>query len=236
MGTKKVTVDVSGMTCASCAMTVEKTLNKTPGISSATVNINTEKATFVYDPEILTLEGAAAAVAATGYRLVLGHTADSAERKAQRARRQLIAAWAFVLPGTVLMLAMWFIPLTMHQMQRAHWVELMLAAPVIFVVGYPVLRAAFVALFHGNFNMDILIALGTDSFLRDGHHECRRHAGGELCHGRLHDHGLPSDRHLSGGSSKGTRIQGNPGSHRAGRTHSTHHCRRPGSRGAHRGG
>ncbi|MCE5193815.1 MAG: heavy metal translocating P-type ATPase [Candidatus Cryosericum sp.] len=161
MSTKKVTVDVSGMTCASCAMTVEKTLNKTAGISSATVNINTEKATFVYDPDVLTLEGAAAAVAATGYRLVLGHTADSAERKAQRARRQLIAAWAFVLPGTVLMLAMWFIPLTMHQMQAAHWVELVLAAPVIFVVGYPVLRAAFVALFHGNFNMDILIALGT---------------------------------------------------------------------------
>lgn len=161
MATKKITVDVSGMTCASCAMTVEKTLNRTAGISSATVNINTEKATFVYDPDILTLEGAAAAVATTGYKLVLGHTADSAERKAQNARRQLIAAWAFVLPGTVLMLAMWFAPLTMGQMQLAHWGELVLAAPVVFVVGYPVLRAAFVALFHGNFNMDILIALGT---------------------------------------------------------------------------
>jgi len=42
-----------------------------------------------------------------------------------------------------------------------HWVELALAAPVVFIVGYPVLRAAFVALFHGNFNMDLLIALGT---------------------------------------------------------------------------
>jgi Cu+-exporting ATPase len=142
-------------------MTVEKTLNKTAGISSATVNINTEKATFVYDPDVLTLEGAAAAVAATGYKLVLGHTADSAERKVQIARRQMIAAWAFVLPGTVLMLLMWFGHLTMGQMQAAHWAELILAAPVVFVVGYPVLRAAFVALFHGNFNMDLLIALGT---------------------------------------------------------------------------
>ncbi|MGB9666462.1 MAG: heavy metal translocating P-type ATPase [Candidatus Cryosericum sp.] len=161
MSTKKVTVHVSGMTCASCAMTVEKTLNRTSGISSATVNINTEKATFVYDPDVLTLEGAAAAVATTGYKLVLGNTADSAERKAQNARRQMIAAWAFVLPGTLLMLVMWFGHLTMPQMQAAHWAELVLAAPVIFAVGYPVLRAAFVALFHGNFNMDLLIALGT---------------------------------------------------------------------------
>jgi len=43
MATKKVTLDVHGMTCAACAMTVEKTLNKTPGVDSATVNINTER-------------------------------------------------------------------------------------------------------------------------------------------------------------------------------------------------
>ena len=161
MATKKVTLDVHGMTCAACAMTVEKTLNKTPGVDSATVNINTEKATIVYDPSVLSLDQAAAAVAKTGYTLVLGQTADNAERKAREAKRQMIAAWAFVLPGIALMILMWTAPLTMRQMTVLHWVELALAAPVIFVVGYPVLRAAFVALFHGNFNMDLLIALGT---------------------------------------------------------------------------
>ena len=62
MATKKVTLDVRGMTCAACAMTVEKTLNKTPGVDSATVNINTERATIVYDPAMLSLDEAASDV------------------------------------------------------------------------------------------------------------------------------------------------------------------------------
>lgn len=161
MSTRKVTLDVHGMTCAACAMTVEKALSSTPGVTGAAVNIATERATFTYDPAVLSLEDAASAVAQTGYRLMLTSTPDAAERAAVLARRRMVAAWSFILPGIALMLVMWFGHLGETQMRLLHVAELGLAVPVIFIVGYPVLRTALVALVHGNFNMDILIALGT---------------------------------------------------------------------------
>lgn len=72
---KKSIIPIVGMTCANCAITVEKTLNeKVPGIISATVNVGTEKATIEYDPDIMDMALLGEKVKRAGYEAVLPET------------------------------------------------------------------------------------------------------------------------------------------------------------------
>ncbi len=64
-----LTLPVEGMTCASCVLRVEKALKKVDGVSSAAVNLATEKATIEYDPARVSLGGLQQAVADYGYTL-----------------------------------------------------------------------------------------------------------------------------------------------------------------------
>ena len=59
-------LEVTGMTCASCVMRVEKTLKAVPGVKNASVNLATEKATVVAEPSV-TPEALTAAVRKAGY-------------------------------------------------------------------------------------------------------------------------------------------------------------------------
>ncbi len=58
---------VGGMTCASCVAVVEKTVGKLPGVTSATVNLATERLTATYDPAVADVAAIAAAVKSAGY-------------------------------------------------------------------------------------------------------------------------------------------------------------------------
>ena len=74
------TLAIEGMTCATCALTVEKALNKLDGIQNASVNLATEKATIQYDPAHLSLSEIETAVEKAGYKAVLPKTQDRAEK------------------------------------------------------------------------------------------------------------------------------------------------------------
>jgi Cu+-exporting ATPase len=63
-----VTLAVEGMTCASCALRIERGLKKLPGVAEASVNLATERATVRYDPAVTSLEQVLGKVDATGYR------------------------------------------------------------------------------------------------------------------------------------------------------------------------
>ncbi|MBV9581541.1 MAG: cation-translocating P-type ATPase, partial [Chloroflexi bacterium] len=65
--TSEVTFPVTGMTCASCVRRVEKALGRVDGVRDATVNLATEKAHVVYDPQIASAAGMRAAVEKAGY-------------------------------------------------------------------------------------------------------------------------------------------------------------------------
>jgi Cu+-exporting ATPase len=67
---KKVEIKVSGMSCASCALNVEKSLNELEGVEEAHVNIGTEKATVEYDPGKLNLPKLEKAVEEAGFSVV----------------------------------------------------------------------------------------------------------------------------------------------------------------------
>ncbi|MFL5656089.1 MAG: copper ion binding protein, partial [Ktedonobacteraceae bacterium] len=61
-------LDLEGMTCASCAMRIEKGLKKVPGVKDATVNFATEQATVTYDPSQTNVEQMVQKVEAVGYK------------------------------------------------------------------------------------------------------------------------------------------------------------------------
>ncbi len=67
MPQENITLPISGMTCASCAMTIENALKKVDGVISANVNIATEKATVEYDSEKVGVDRIKEAINSTGY-------------------------------------------------------------------------------------------------------------------------------------------------------------------------
>ncbi len=69
MTDKKITFSVEGMSCAACSQAVENTLADTDGISEASVNINTEKATISYNPESIGFVDLEEIVDKSGYKL-----------------------------------------------------------------------------------------------------------------------------------------------------------------------
>src|SRR5512138_136104 len=72
--TRELTLPVSGMTCASCVGHVEKALNSVPGVSQVVVNLGTEKASFVYDPDVASLNDFRKAVDDVGYSITTTET------------------------------------------------------------------------------------------------------------------------------------------------------------------
>jgi Cu+-exporting ATPase len=144
---------IDGMTCASCAISVEKALCAVPKVARATVNLANEIATVVpergFDPN-----AAIAAVAGAGYRATPHASGAAPTEKSERGPlvRLIIAVGASV-------------PLMFIAMGGAHfpgsdWVQLILATAVVFVAGAPFFSVAARKLRHGSANMDSLVAMG----------------------------------------------------------------------------
>jgi P-type Cu+ transporter len=149
-------LDITGMTCASCAARLEKALNKLDGVT-ATVNFALERASVTvpsgYDPQALVAE-----VEKAGYTAVLPHddepaTADDAELASLRSR--LLTALVLATP----VIAMAMIPAL--QFRNWQWASLALAAPVVVWAGQPFHAAAWANLRHGAATMDTLVSIGT---------------------------------------------------------------------------
>jgi Cu+-exporting ATPase len=156
MSVRRLDLPLEGMTCASCAIRVEKKLNKLEGVA-ATVNFATETASVEFDPAHVQPEDLAAAVEAAGYRAVLREETEEThpDDPARDARRRLLVSLVLALP--VLALAM-VPPL---QFDNWQWLALQLATPVVLWGGWPFHRAAAVNLRHGAATMDTLISVGT---------------------------------------------------------------------------
>lgn len=159
---RTIELEIAGMTCASCAMRVEKKLNNLDGVD-ASVNYATEKATLIvpsgYDPQTLI-----AAVEKAGYTAALprhreeltseaGPEPDDPELASLRSR----LVTAIVLASPVIAMAM--IPAL--QFRYWQWASLALAAPVIVWAGRPFHAAAWANLKHGSATMDTLVSIGT---------------------------------------------------------------------------
>ena len=161
-----VTLDVGGMTCASCAARIEKRLNRIDGVE-ASVNFATEQARVDY-PDTVTPEDLVAAVEATGYTAAVpaarpdntetdGTETDGTETEPDESapwRQRLLISAALSLPVVTLSM----IPVL--QFDNWQWLTLTLASPVVVWGAWPFHRAAWTNLRHGAPTMDTLISVG----------------------------------------------------------------------------
>ena len=172
---------VKGMTCASCAGRVEKSLLKVPGVISASVNLATEQVslTLLPDTEDSALKQA---VADAGYELVLSQASSEAKntpatppRFYQHDSWPVIGAALLTLPLVLPMVGMLF---GADWMLPALW-QWLLATPVQFYFGARFYKAGWHALKAGTGNMDLLVSIGTSAayglslylwYSFDGHH------------------------------------------------------------------
>ncbi|MGH9268366.1 MAG: heavy metal translocating P-type ATPase, partial [Acidimicrobiales bacterium] len=162
-----IELEVSGMTCGSCAVRVEKALARQPGVHNAAVNFATSRARVSFDPGTVDLEALAVAVGKIGYgvtpidagsaegRADSDTAAEAAEAAAQR-RWALRALLAWPLGITVMALA-FFVEAT----TTTRWAQALLTVPVQFVSGWPFLKGAANRARARTANMDTLIAIGT---------------------------------------------------------------------------
>jgi P-type Cu+ transporter len=153
---QRLELPIEGMTCATCAVRVEKKLNKLEGVE-ASVNYATERASVSYDAEAVAPEQLLAAVESAGYRAALpGDGAAAApDDPTVSLRRRLVVSAVLALP--VLALAM----IPSLQFDGWQWLSLQLATPVVLWGGWPFHRAAALNARHGTATMDTLISVGT---------------------------------------------------------------------------
>nr|WP_186019381.1 heavy metal translocating P-type ATPase [Burkholderia gladioli] len=172
-----IELEIGGMTCASCSGRVEKALAQVPGVSRASVNLATERASVSAEAAVSVAQ-LVAAVEKAGYRATLaadsiGTAAPAAtsptaprpsaeSRKAAEARRDLLLLIGSAVLTLPLVAPMFAAPFGLSFMLPAP-LEFVLAAIVQFGFGARFYRAAWHALRARAGNMDLLVALGTSA-------------------------------------------------------------------------
>ncbi|MFN6570080.1 heavy metal translocating P-type ATPase [Dendronalium sp. ChiSLP03b] len=171
---EKATLKLRGMSCASCARSIEEAISSVPGVNECSVNFGTEQATVEYDPRATDVLAIQDAVDTAGYsayplqeqNLMAGE--DDAEKTARLREsryllRKVIVAGvigAVLVIGSLPMmlgLNLPFIPTWLHN----SWVQLVLTTPVLFWCGADFFKNAWKAVKRHAATMDTLVALGT---------------------------------------------------------------------------
>ena len=164
-----VTMNVGGMTCASCVGYVERALNEVPGVVSSSVNLATERATVRYLAGATGVDQLREAVDDAGYSVegvaddTANEGADSERLARVREIRDLKRKVALAGSVGIVLMTLMYIPLevlglTAFQLNLVLWV---MATPVQFWAGAQFYRSAWGALKHTTANMNTLVAVGT---------------------------------------------------------------------------
>jgi Cu+-exporting ATPase len=166
---EKVTIPISGISCASCVSTIERALNQAPGVVSASVNLATNAATVEFLPPTITLQDLRRAIRDAGYEPLEvaegAHPGDyekaGREREIRRLKTKLTVGIILTAPVVLGSLPGWFswVP----KFLQSFWVLLVLTSPVQFWVGSQYYRGFWAALRHRTSDMNTLIAVGTSS-------------------------------------------------------------------------
>lgn len=164
---EKTELALKGMTCAACAARLEKVLNSQEGIMKAVVNFAIESAAVEYNPAQVSIDDIIKAVQRAGYdaeEKTQGEKGQSEREDDQEAKKlknlfiisallsfPLVAAMIFHMLGSPI------------EFLHRPWVQLILASPVQFIVGYRFYKGAYHALKGGGANMDVLVSVGTSA-------------------------------------------------------------------------
>ena len=160
------TLDIGGMTCASCVGRVEKALDKIPGVEAARVNLATEQAKVRLKADSgLNADDLIATVKKTGYEAKISSPHQISEIAPSKmfwgtdGLGRVLLGFALSAP---LFLPMLLMPFGIHWALSPKW-QLLLATPVQFFLGWRFYRAGLKSLMSGVGNMDLLVALGTSA-------------------------------------------------------------------------
>ncbi|WP_341221278.1 heavy metal translocating P-type ATPase [Polaribacter atrinae] len=153
---------VAGMTCASCAISIESYLKPQEGVIDVAVNYPNQSVTISYDENIIPMETIGNKVKEIGFKLILGTKEDTKkEFEALEAKRlatlkkKLIFAAIFSVP--IFIMSMFL----MGKIPYENWIMMALALPVLFYSGAEFYTIAWKRLKSFSTNMDTLVALST---------------------------------------------------------------------------
>jgi P-type Cu+ transporter len=166
-----VEIPITGMTCANCAMTIERILKKkVPGVVHASVNFASERAQVGYVPSLTTVDDLIGAIEGAGYGAVRPEDALGGEDAEMQARRAEIRDQTMKFAVGVFLTA----PLFILSMGRdfgllgpwshaswVNWLFLALATPVQFYTGWDYYTGGWKSLRNKSANMDVLVAMGS---------------------------------------------------------------------------
>jgi len=149
------TFSVEGMTCASCARIVERSLNKMEGVRFVSVNLATQKGYIVSD-DTVNADSIAETVNASGYVYRKELPGDDILKKQfSSARRNIFISLTATLPLMILMV----LHMSGFHIPSFFLIEAILGAFVLFLPGFSTLRSAGIALRHGHTNMNTLVSV-----------------------------------------------------------------------------
>jgi Cu+-exporting ATPase len=167
---EKVDFDISGMTCAACANRIEKGLGKLPGVTMANVNFALEKATVEYSPLEVNVKDLVKKVEVLGFKAFLNQE-ESEDRGSHQEKEIANQTGKFYFSALLSLPLFWTMVghfeftsfIWLPEILMNPWVQLSIATPIQFVVGWQFYRGAYKALKNMSANMDVLVALGTSA-------------------------------------------------------------------------
>lgn len=166
---EKAEFSITGMTCAACSTRIEKGLNKMEGVSQANVNLALENATIEYNPSQISAADIIKRVESLGYGAIAkGNDQEASDYRQEAIRKQ---QRKFIISAILSLPLLWTMVghfsftsfLYVPEFLMNPWVQMALATPVQFYIGWQFYVGAYKALKNGSANMDVLVVLGTSA-------------------------------------------------------------------------
>ncbi|MFH1412477.1 MAG: heavy metal translocating P-type ATPase [bacterium] len=161
---KKISLDITGMHCASCAVNIKNSLEKAEGVQSADVNFATAKAEVNYDESKVSLEAIKENIVSGGYT-IKGESQDKghhhSEEDSKKQKHRVIASIILTIPLVIRMFWAWEVPGEIWNIAITDWIQHDLAFIIVFFFGWTFHKHAWKQIKKFQFSMDSLISLGT---------------------------------------------------------------------------
>lgn len=145
------------MRCASCAVSIEKQLQKQEGIEDVSVNLADHSLNLAFDDDAISMEVIQSKVKEIGFELQSTSEEDREEANAATAKRTRLK----LIAGGLCTLPLFVVAMFLPEFPYDKWLMLVLALPVLAWSGQEFFVQAFRQARHGAANMDTLVALGT---------------------------------------------------------------------------
>lgn len=152
---------VTGMSCASCALNIEKKLNSQTGVANASVNLASEMVTVEFDESVVSPDILKETVAGIGYDLITDESAAAMETLENHQRSKIRSMKAKTIVALSLSVPLVLVGMVFMNIPYSGYIMWALATPIVFWSGRSFFINAWKQIVHGSFSMDTLVSLST---------------------------------------------------------------------------